>query len=55
MKCPSCGVEGVLVENLGEGRKRVQCKRCGLREIRDREGRSLLQEVPSPSSGVLVD
>jgi transcription elongation factor Elf1 len=55
MNCPSCGKEGLLVETLDADRKRVQCKSCGLNEIRDREGRKLLQEVPSPAPNGLVD
>ncbi len=53
MKCPSCNADGVLVENLGEGRKRVRCSRCGLNEVKDGEGRKLLNEVPSREGPLL--
>lgn len=47
MKCPSCGTEGVLVESLQEGKKRIKCQKCGLNEIRDRDGRKLLLDTPA--------
>lgn len=55
MNCPKCGDPEVVIENLERGGMRVQCKRCGLYEIRDSEGRKLLTEVPSFTSGELLE
>jgi|WetSurMetagenome_2_1015567.scaffolds.fasta_scaffold02643_8 hypothetical protein len=42
MKCPKCEHPEVLLEDLGEGQKRVKCPKCGLNEVYDKEGRKLL-------------
>jgi predicted nucleic-acid-binding Zn-ribbon protein len=42
MKCPKCQHPEVLVEDLGAGSKKIKCPKCGLNEIRDKEGRKLL-------------
>jgi ribosomal protein S27AE len=54
MKCPSCNAEGVLVESLQEGKKRIKCTKCGLNEVRDREGRKLLLDAPSTRTDTLL-
>jgi len=41
-KCSSCGSSHVLVETLQNGDFRVECKKCGFKEFRDKKGRKLL-------------
>ena len=43
MKCVKCG-EQMVCESLQEGDKRYRCAKCGLNEVRDREGRKLLTD-----------
>lgn len=50
MKCPSCGDPNALQESLQEGKKRIKCVKCGLNEIRDRDGRKLLLDTPAPAT-----
>lgn len=40
-KCPKCGKE-MVVEAMGDGRKKIKCPPCGLAEIRDSSDRQLL-------------
>ena len=43
MECSKCNAPR-LCEDLGEGDKRYRCQKCGLNEVRDREGRKLLTD-----------
>lgn len=43
MICVKCSAP-MLVEDLGEGHKRYKCQKCGLSEVKDREGRKLLTD-----------
>jgi len=46
MRCPKCGQPGIIIEVKGEkGDKHIKCPKCGLHEIRDREGRKLLLDT----------
>ena len=40
-KCPKCGKE-MVVEAMGDGKKKIKCSPCGLSEIRDSTDRQLL-------------
>lgn len=56
MNCPKCEAPGLLVESSPDGKtKKLICHQCGLNEVRDAKGRSLLTEVPhahpQPQSG----
>lgn len=53
MKCPSCGCPEVLVESKPNGDKHIACPKCGLNEVRDKEGRKLLLDTVG-SSAVLL-
>jgi len=46
MMCPKCGVKGVIVEGLGDGKTRITCQSCGYSNVEDRRGLPLLTEVP---------
>ena len=54
MNCPKCNAPGLIVESSSDGKtKHLKCNSCGLSEVKDTQGRSLLTEVPSfshPSS-----
>ena len=50
MKCPKCGKQ-VLIEALGDGKKRLLCQSCGFNQITDDQGRRLLTEVPEVNKG----
>jgi ribosomal protein S27AE len=54
MRCPKCGKQNLLVEGLGEGKTRLTCQACGYSEVKDREGRPLLTEVPRVDKGRLL-
>jgi hypothetical protein len=42
MLCPGCGRPSLIVEDLGDGRKKRKCSKCGFNEIVDEKGRRLL-------------
>jgi len=44
MNCPKCN-KPLIVESLGDGKKRVKCSECGLTEVQDDKGRKLLTET----------
>lgn len=54
--CPQCS-GALMVEDLGDGKKRQKCGGCGLNEIVDREGRKLLTGATEskPSAGLLTE
>jgi transposase-like protein len=52
MQCPKCKAQ-VIVEDLGEGHQRLKCSKCGLNEVRDREGRKLLVDTREESGTLL--
>jgi uncharacterized metal-binding protein (TIGR02443 family) len=54
MKCPKCGHPDTLVEALEKGDKRVKCSKCGLNEVRDKEGRKLLVSESGGSGRLLL-
>lgn len=45
MQCPQCGHPEVLVESKTNGDKRITCPKCGLNEVRDKDGRKLLLDT----------
>ena len=48
MKCPKCGGENLIIENLGNGTKKFSCQGCGHGDIQDSGGRKMLtDEMPS--------
>lgn len=50
MNCPKCNAPGLIVESSEDGKtKKVKCNSCGLNEVRDSQGRTLLTEVPTGS------
>lgn len=53
MNCPKCDAPQVLVEDLGEGHKRIKCSKCGLNEVQDRDGRKLLLDTREPGTPLL--
>lgn len=53
MQCPSCG-DKLIVEDLGDGKKRKKCGKCGLSEIVDSQGRKLLTGDAGPPAGVQI-
>jgi ribosomal protein S27AE len=53
MDCPRCHSSDVQVESLQEGAKRISCKKCGLLEILDRDGRKLLLDSPVRKADLL--
>lgn len=44
MNCPKCG-KALIVESLGDGKKKITCQSCGLAEVIDSQGRKLLTGV----------
>lgn len=46
MKCPQCGAQNLIVESLGDGKRREACRECGYAEVKDGQDRRLLTEVP---------
>lgn len=46
MRCPKCGSQNLLMEGVGDGKTKLTCQACGHSEVKDREGRPLLTEVP---------
>lgn len=46
MKCPNCGEQNLLVEGVGDGKTKLTCQSCGYHNVKDKEGRPLLTEVP---------
>lgn len=49
MKCPQCGKQNLLVEGLGEGKKKLTCQACPYQEILDGMGRKMLTDnMPAP-------
>lgn len=49
MKCPQCGKQNLLVEGLGEGKKKLTCQACGYSKIEDSDGRKMLTDnMPPP-------
>lgn len=53
MDCPKCGQPGILVESKPNGDKHIRCPKCGLDEIRDKEGRKLLLDAGSKGDVLL--
>lgn len=54
MKCKACQ-SPMMVEALGEGKIRIVCPRCGVQEVRDDKGRSLLtDDRPMPGGRHLI-
>ena len=49
MDCPKCGQPELIVEASprGNGDQHIHCPKCGLDEIRDKEGRKLLLDAGS--------
>jgi hypothetical protein len=48
MNCPKCNAPGLIVESSSDGKTRhIKCNSCGLNEVKDVQGRSLLTEVPT--------
>ena len=46
MNCPQCNEPGCLVESSPDGKtEKIKCQKCGLNEVRDKQGRKLLTEV----------
>ena len=45
MQCPKCGSPEALVESKPNGDQHVKCPKCGLDEVRDKEGRKLLLDA----------
>lgn len=53
-KCKTCQSQ-MMVEALGEGKIRVVCPRCGMQEVKDDKGRSLLtDDRPVPGGRHLI-
>lgn len=42
MKCPKCDNQNLVLEGLGDGKKKLVCQSCGYSTIVDDEGRHLL-------------
>jgi len=42
MNCEACGKQNVLIEGLGEGKKKVTCQDCGFSTITNAQGQPLL-------------
>lgn len=53
MKCPECGHPEVLVESKPNGDKRINCPKCGLNEVLDKDGRKLLLDTVGSGSVLL--
>lgn len=51
--CPKCGNKQLLIEDLGDGHKKIKCTQCGLQEIRDARGRKLLLDTRNPGNLLL--
>lgn len=43
MKCSNCDSQ-MICEDLGDGKKKYTCQKCGESRIEDKEGRKLLTE-----------
>jgi hypothetical protein len=44
MMCKKCN-KPLIVESLGDGKKRMKCNECGMVEVQDDHGRKLLTET----------
>jgi len=47
-ECPQCGKTTILVEALGEGKRRLFCQSCSYQAIVDEQGRGLLTDNIPP-------
>jgi hypothetical protein len=45
MKCKACGKQNILVEGLGDGKKKLTCQDCGFSTVEDDRGRGLLTDT----------
>jgi len=55
MNCPKCNEPGLLVEQSPDGKtKRETCQKCGYNEVKDQQGRQLLQEVLPARTNPLI-
>lgn len=45
MKCKACGKQNILIEGLGDGKRRLTCQDCGHTLVEDDKGRRLLTDT----------
>lgn len=54
MNCKSCGKK-MLMEDIGDGKKKAKCEECGTTEIVDDKGRKYLtSDTPPPARKLLL-